>query len=801
MKASFIISVLLMMLILGNNGYSQDSYLPDLGGPNSDGRKSNLLPEGNLNTPRFTDPIYSNLPETDDFGADGYNKCLTGLNGSANYVEVDNQAVFQQTVDGTIEAWVYITNSTNSSYIMAKGSTQATTAFSFYIQGNTLKPGLRMGNSLVLADSSVKLNEWCHVSVTWIDVGSDYQIEFYINGYEAGSPLLNTSMPVNTDKVRIGGAQYANGTFYGKLDEVRFFSRNKDYTSTVRRRWLGIGDELLSNITGYNLTSAKDYEGLEASWTFNSSFGVFVFENIRGLTGTMIGTAATEKTAFDQPLPYNYSLNFPQGNSDSSRVTIRDTTEFSNFITTDGSIEMWVRVLDFPMPGSVHLISKGNTPANTSFLLGINTSRKLFFNIAGNAVVSTGDSLPTFYWTHIAVSWKRNGSAYDVTFFVNGKQTDTQTLNSPVMPITTNFILLGRSIAFPGGFSPGPMEMDELRIWNNVLNEEQIKKQMFASSRALSNNTNLLAAWSFDCNLNCYGRFKTMRGVFGQGYLSSCYFKGYINDNTAGGINEPRASVSTTLRRGETINSVFPDGFYVKPSFKLIPDNNITGVSDTIIVGDSFPDVDVTSVELFLNIYHTKIGQVNVRLVAPDGTIREVLAGDGGDYMNVMTIFQDNAENNLSGVRPPWSSSVKPGQVFGNFGGSPCRGKWILKVVDTTTPIFGKLLGWGIRLNNQTTVGIQNVSTEIPGKYELGQNYPNPFNASTAIKFSLPKNGLVKLKVYDMLGREVASLVNKELTAGSYEYTFDGAKLSSGVYFYRIDAGDFSEVKKMTLIK
>ena len=99
------------------------------------------------------------------------------------------------------------------------------------------------------------------------------------------------------------------------------------------------------------------------------------------------------------------------------------------------------------------------------------------------------------------------------------------------------------------------------------------------------------------------------------------------------------------------------------------------------------------------------------------------------------------------------------------------------------------------------TVGIQQISNIIPEKYSLHQNYPNPFNPSTRIKFDIPKNVKVSLKVFDILGREVASLVNSELNAGAYEYTFEGARFSSGIYFYTLTAGDFNETKKMLLVK
>jgi hypothetical protein len=89
----------------------------------------------------------------------------------------------------------------------------------------------------------------------------------------------------------------------------------------------------------------------------------------------------------------------------------------------------------------------------------------------------------------------------------------------------------------------------------------------------------------------------------------------------------------------------------------------------------------------------------------------------------------------------------------------------------------------------------------IPTEYSISQNYPNPFNPSAKIKFSLPKAALTKIVLYDVLGREIRTLVNKELGAGYYEITVDASTLPSGVYFYRFQSGDFAQTKKMVLTK
>jgi hypothetical protein len=92
-------------------------------------------------------------------------------------------------------------------------------------------------------------------------------------------------------------------------------------------------------------------------------------------------------------------------------------------------------------------------------------------------------------------------------------------------------------------------------------------------------------------------------------------------------------------------------------------------------------------------------------------------------------------------------------------------------------------------------------SKEVPTNYALYQNYPNPFNPTTNIKFSLPKASHVKLTVYDVLGKEVQTLVNNQLSAGTHTIAFNGANLASGVYLYRIESGDFVQVNKMLLVK
>jgi hypothetical protein len=110
--------------------------------------------------------------------------------------------------------------------------------------------------------------------------------------------------------------------------------------------------------------------------------------------------------------------------------------------------------------------------------------------------------------------------------------------------------------------------------------------------------------------------------------------------------------------------------------------------------------------------------------------------------------------------------------------------------------------GWAPLSDYSLPVGINATSgDQIPEKFTLMQNYPNPFNPSTTITFSIPKNSQTSLKIFDVLGREVRTLVNEKLSAGSYNVSINASDLTSGVYFYSLRSGNFTETKKMMLLK
>jgi len=183
------------------------------------------------------------------------------------------------------------------------------------------------------------------------------------------------------------------------------------------------------------------------------------------------------------------------------------------------------------------------------------------------------------------------------------------------------------------------------------------------------------------------------------------------------------------------------------------------------------------------------------------------LPGTGWQMINLTTPFQYTGGNLLvevcynnssySAYSPVYCSSTT-GDYWGRYNDlSTASGCGYTAWTMTTGPV-GKA---NTRFTMNPGTAVTPIGTTVPQSYSLAQNYPNPFNPVTKINFAIPKQGFVTLKVYDMLGREVTKLVNEVKQAGTYSVDFDATRLSSGVYFYKLEAGGFVDTKRMVLVK
>lgn len=174
----------------------------------------------------------------------------------------------------------------------------------------------------------------------------------------------------------------------------------------------------------------------------------------------------------------------------------------------------------------------------------------------------------------------------------------------------------------------------------------------------------------------------------------------------------------------------------------------------------------------------------------------------GNGFYN--TLFSDSSSLNIDSMYNPFTGTFRPVTPLYVFNQSVANNqKFILGLKDNANGDNGTLKRWSINICyfDLNTVGVTNASTEIPEGFKLNQNYPNPFNPVCKINFQIPASGMVELNVYDIIGKKVASLVNSYQSAGTHLVEFDGSGLASGVYFYKLQFGNFIETRKMLLVK
>jgi len=145
------------------------------------------------------------------------------------------------------------------------------------------------------------------------------------------------------------------------------------------------------------------------------------------------------------------------------------------------------------------------------------------------------------------------------------------------------------------------------------------------------------------------------------------------------------------------------------------------------------------------------------------------------------------------------SSSAQTGFWLGDYIGITAYNNKV-RPIWTTTVGYGNSDLWTAIIDT-FTIGVKAISSEIPDRISLSQNFPNPFNPNTIIRFQIKDSRFVTLKIFDILGKEIETLVNEKQAPGTYEVNLDGSNYPSGVYYYKITAGDYSETKKMILIK
>lgn len=300
---------------------------------------------------------------------------------------------------------------------------------------------------------------------------------------------------------------------------------------------------------------------------------------------------------------------------------------------------------------------------------------------------------------------------------------------------------------------------------------------------------------NFEASLQLWGLYFTNSQT---GYTSGS--NGRVMKTTNGGVNWATITVPTIT----SLNSIH----FINENTGFISGYSIA--LKTTNAGANWTDMNAPSISGFENFREIYFFNENLGLYVSDAGRIVKTTNSGVNW----TLVTSGTTQSLFGVK---FVDAMTGYACGNAGAivrttdegetwspqtSPLNE--ILTDVWFTTPTTGYISTWSGKVLKTTNGGltfINHVNSEIPKSFMLGQNYPNPFNPSTNIKFSLPKSGAVKLSVFDASGKEIAALVDGSLTAGSYEAVFRAENISSGIYFYTLTTEDYSQTKKMTLIK
>jgi hypothetical protein len=190
--------------------------------------------------------------------------------------------------------------------------------------------------------------------------------------------------------------------------------------------------------------------------------------------------------------------------------------------------------------------------------------------------------------------------------------------------------------------------------------------------------------------------------------------------------------------------------------------------------------------------------------VAPGGRI-DVVWLDTRD--NPGTVFSSLYYSYSTDAGVTWSINERLSDAFDPHVGWPQQNK-MGDYFDMISDHTGAHLAWAATFNGEQDVYYGYISPlvgieppEIAEKFSLSRNYPNPFNPATTIEFSLSQSGFTTLKIYNLLGEEVAELVFETLSPGLYRYQWDAGSMAGGIYYYRLTSGNFSETRKMLLVR
>lgn len=713
---------------------------------------------------------------------DGINDYLAALQSSD--IALDSNAF-------TIEGWLYTQDTSGSNkVILSTINSSFSQGFALLVQGASSSPGnagklqlnLNGGNNnfTQTAGTRLALNGWSHFAVSFRNVPNlNDTIRFYINGTLIQTFTSNTPPPSNSsDSLRVGNCyipnNYSNG-FKGRIDDLRFYKREKTASIISNDRGIPLGMELFQNVSLLN--GSNYYTGLHSSWNFdgNGNDRVGNYDNFSTAGGAFYSGNGFNPDNYRQQ--GNYYMRFPGGSWLSSADGVNSIFDTDTACT----LEAWVYI-DAYRTSPQTIISKGTS--GYSYILAIGSSPSnspLFILNSGSKLIQSSKPILPKVWTHIAATYR--ASTGEMQIFINGNLDTNRIFSSGNITTSNDSFYVGRNLFGETLYG----NIDAIKISKYVKSQQEIQSLLYTSV----DNLNYSGGALLQCSYNFEGN--TVDNISNGNILIpriNSYFERLNSNNSASGPGQ------APLVRTSNNDAGFSSNSYLLNSSIMYVGNGAT-IRDSILV-NSVSGNNRVSVVLLMN--HTYVSNVTLNLRAPNGTSVNFLSGVGGSNNDIITVFDDFADSLAGTNTTPFSMRVRPTSSLSALPQTNQNGYWRLSVTDNSANAdSGRVFMWGLKFSS--TVGSVGNSNNSPLKYSLLQNYPNPFNPVTTISFEIPKDEFVELKIYDINGREISTIISSKMESGTYTFNWDAAKVSSGIYFYKLTAGDFSETKKMILVK
>jgi len=677
------------------------------------------------------------------------------------YVAIPHSPSLDITSSFTIEAWV---KTTATGVVTVAGDGE----YRLLIDGG--RGRIQFNNSTYL-EGTKKVNDgaWNHIACVFNNATKT--VAFFVNGALDTSGSANTAPSSGTDSITIGRSIY--GSAPAMLDEVRIwnvalspYSIGADHNSS-----LAVGTGVYAN-----LVLSMSFQSLN-----NSDFFLDVTDKSghgnngvnRGATSVDMSNAPALYLTPNESLYLDGVAAYAEVGNDPSVPTLGPFT-----------IEAWIYPVNSGTGKQQTIISR-ETSGYVGYEMILTSTGKLAL-ITTNTIGSSAATIPSGRWTHVAVTYTFDGTFATSQLFINGVRDGFYNV-APISDVADS-LCIGRSADLTNYFGG---YIDEVRLSGYVKTVDDIRKAMFT---AIDNG-----------NKRTTSELELVYGLDGSVYPTTYPTPALTLRGTAmfsplqGGTSIPLSP----LTRDPASPGTYPDGYYIKSVGKRIPASgtNAGAIEDTLEVSAS---MTINDLKVFAGFDHLNESAVQLTLISPSG---DSLTFWNLDFQSVYTsgvatIFSDAADSTMNSKYLSFTPTIRPHSPINTaFSGKNSAGAWRMRMSQLVNGFSGYLYGWGLSFNNQTVASVAQAPPAEPARFTLFQAYPNPFNPTTVIRYQVPSALHVTLLVFNSIGQRVATLVDGEISEGVHEVTFDGSRLSSGVYFYRITAGAFVQTRKVVLVK